>query len=320
MIGNGVAGVTAASHLRRLDPSCTIDLVAESAHPFYNKVAITRLISERSGMSNMALMPDGWYDENRVVQWLNTRATSVDLSGQEVRLGTGEALPYDRLVLATGSSPRRPLIPGAELPGVFTLGSADDAMNVRAFLQGRDVRRAVVIGGGLIGVEAADAFAKLGVDCTIVEQTGWLCSRDIDAPAGRLLALELADRGIEIEVHGKVTAIEGSAGAERVTLADGRGLDADIVILCAGIVAERRPRTRQRTPGRLGRDRRRRDARERPIRLRLWRRRGTRGCRGGPLAVRRSPGGGRRGQRARRRPSVRCRHRFRPGPRSRASI
>ncbi len=235
VIGNGVAGVTAASHLRRLDPSCAIDLVTESAHPFYNKVAITRLISERSGMSNMMLMPDGWYAENRVVQWLNTSATAVDLLAREVSLGTGESLPYDRLVLANGARPRRPAVPGMDLEGVFTLGCADDAMAVRSFLQAHKVQRAVVVGGGLIGVEAADALAKLGMDCTVVEQAGWLCSRDIDETAGRLLAAALADRGVRLRTDCRVLSIEGDDRARQVMTADGRTLETDLVILSAGI-------------------------------------------------------------------------------------
>lgn len=235
VIGNGVAGVTAASHLRRLDPSCSIDLVTESPHGFYNKVAIARLISDRSGMSTMRLMPDGWYADNRIVQWLNTRATALHLAAREVSLGTGETLPYDRLVLANGASPRRPPIEGMDREGVFVLGSADDAMGIRAFLQGHEVRRAVLVGGGLIGVETADALVKLGIATTIVEQAGWLCSSDLDARSGGLLGDELSDRGVELVFDSTLAAVTGQERAEGVALADGRSLPADLVVVCAGI-------------------------------------------------------------------------------------
>ena len=103
MLGNGIAGVTAADHLRRRHPATNIDLIAEEPHHLYNRMGISRLVYGRSAMQGLYLNPDKWYDERAITTWLNTRALWIDRANREVALGTGEKLPYDRLILATGS-------------------------------------------------------------------------------------------------------------------------------------------------------------------------------------------------------------------------
>ena len=112
IIGNGIAGVTAADHIRRRHPLTEIDLVAEEPHHLYNRMGIARLIYGRSAMQGLYLNPDTWYDERDITTWLNTRALGIDRAHREVTLGGGEALPYDRLVLAMGSSAFVPSIDG----------------------------------------------------------------------------------------------------------------------------------------------------------------------------------------------------------------
>ena len=166
IIGTGIAGVTSADHLRRLHPECEIHLVGRETHYLYNRMAITRLIYGRSAMQGLYLMPESWYDENQITCWLNTQATHIDRTAQTVTLGTGETLPYDRLILTMGSSSMVPPIAGYGMPGTFVLREADDAMGIRAFAQNNNARQAIVAGGGLLGLEAAYAMHKLGVHAT----------------------------------------------------------------------------------------------------------------------------------------------------------
>ncbi len=106
VLGNGIAGVTAADHVRRHHPDCELTLVAEERHDFYNRTSVSRLVYSRAGMSGMYLLPPSWYADRKIATWLNTRATRIDRPRRRVVLGTGEELSYDRLVLATGSRSR----------------------------------------------------------------------------------------------------------------------------------------------------------------------------------------------------------------------
>src|SRR3712207_2423964 len=147
VLGNGIAGVTAADHLRRRHPLAQIDLVAEEPHHLYNRMGIGRLIYGRSAMQGLYLNPDAWYDERSITPWLNTRARKIDRLTREVVLGTGEKLPYDRLILATGSRSFVPPIAGFGVPGTFVLRPAGDALDLRAFAPRHGARRAAVAGG-----------------------------------------------------------------------------------------------------------------------------------------------------------------------------
>ena len=240
IIGNGIAGVTAADHIRRHHAECEIDLVTDERHPFYNRTGISRLISSRGGVHKMYLLPDSWYDERRIAIWLNTRVARIDRQANQVVLGTGDVLPYDRLVLATGSSPFVPGIEGFGLSGSFCLRSADDAMMIRSFVQGEGARRALVAGGGVLGLEAADELRRLGLEVAVVERDPWLAPAQIDARGGRLLAEHIQRRGIEVVLDRTIKAISGTDRVQGVELSDGTSRTADLVLVCAGV----RPNTR----------------------------------------------------------------------------
>ena len=231
VLGNGIAGVTAADHVRRRHPDCAIDVVAAEPHPLYNRMGISRLIYGRSAMVGLHLLPDAWYDDNRITCWLNTRAQEIDREAGEVLLGTGERLPFDRLILATGSEAHVPDIPGFGGEGTFVLRTASDALGIREYVQRAGARTAVVAGGGLLGLEAAYALHKLGVSPTVLERGRWLLRRQLDEHAGELLRSYLANLGIEVLLEAETAALDGRA----VELTDGRRLTADAFLLAAGI-------------------------------------------------------------------------------------
>jgi NADPH-dependent 2,4-dienoyl-CoA reductase/sulfur reductase-like enzyme/ferredoxin len=235
IVGNGIAGVTAAEHVRRGHGSCEIHLIGRERHNLYNRMAITRLIYGRTGMQGLYLLPDSWYEENRITTWLNTQATSLDLERRQLELATGEELEYDRLILTAGSSNFVPTIAGWGARGTFVLRTAQDAMEIREHLQARRSRAACVAGGGLLGLEAAYALVKYGARVTVVQRGDRLLPRQLDARGGAYLRSYLEGFGMVFAMDTEAATVEGEP-LERVVLADGREVACDLLLACAGIV------------------------------------------------------------------------------------
>ncbi len=235
VIGNGVGGITVAESLRRESPSVQITVVAEEPHHFYNRMSIGRVIYTQTSMDGMYLVPDNWYKDNNVTEWLNTVAVAIDRTAKTVRLGTGESLDYDRLVLATGA---KAAPPGPDFLGRgngFVLRSAADAQAIRAAIQRYAAKNAIVIGGGVLGIEAAEAMAHLGLRVTILQRAKRLMDRQLDAQGALLLTSYLAHQGIETITECRVAGFDGDERLRAVRLEDGRVLAADLFLACAGI-------------------------------------------------------------------------------------
>ncbi|MFE3755429.1 FAD-dependent oxidoreductase [Nocardia tengchongensis] len=244
VIGTGIAGVTAADFLRRGHPDCEIHLVGRESHDFYNRMGISRLIPGRSAMQGLYLQPEQWYEDHRITPWLNTLATQLDPRTQRVHLGTGDVLPYDRLILATGASAALPDIEGLHRPGSFVLREAGDALNIRAYAQQRSCTRAVVAGGGLLGLEAAYALHQLGLRVTVLERGARLLSKQLDARASAIVEDHFARTGIEVRHRAETAALTGDPRAagprggdpvRTVVLKDGSLLPCDVFLTATGI-------------------------------------------------------------------------------------
>jgi len=235
VLGNGIAGVTAADFIRRGHPDCEIHVVGRESHALYNRMGIARLVYGRSAMQGLYLLPEQWYDEHGVNAWLNTVATRIDLRWRRVHLSTGESLPYDRLVLAMGSSAAVPPIGGVTRPGCFALREAGDAMHIRAYAQQRDCRRAVVAGGGLLGLEAAYSLHRLGLSVTVLERQNRLLSRQIDPRCSELVEAHFERAGIEILRRAETSHIIGTPAVTGAVLKDGRTLPCEMFLAATGI-------------------------------------------------------------------------------------
>ncbi len=235
ILGNGIAGITVADHVRRRHPDCEIHVVSREPHHLYNRMAISRLIYGRTALHGLFLQPDAWYDEHRITCWLNTEATRIDREQRVVTLATGEELPYDRLVLATGSHSFVPPAPGTDLPGVFVVREASDAAAIRRYRQDHDADRVVVVGGGLLGLEVAYALKRFGLQTTVLERGPGLLRRQLDARAGALLGEHLAGLGIEVVTDASLAEITGTDRVEAVSLEGGAALAADLVVMAAGV-------------------------------------------------------------------------------------
>jgi len=239
IIGNGIAGLTAADHVRRRDPACAIHVIGRENHLMYNRMGIAKLISGRSGMSGLTLFPEAWYEEHRVTNWVNTHVKAVRTDTRTVLLATGESIEYDRLILATGSSAWVPPIDGFGAPGTFVLREADQAMAVRDYAQQHRARDAVIVGAGLLGLEAAHALLQLGLRVTVLSNTPQVMDRQLDTAGAAVLRRYLESRGIQVrtDVQTRAVVTDDAGHASAVRLHDGTELPAEILLVCAGIRA-----------------------------------------------------------------------------------
>jgi NADPH-dependent 2,4-dienoyl-CoA reductase/sulfur reductase-like enzyme/bacterioferritin-associated ferredoxin len=204
----------------------------EEPRPAYDRVHLTELFAGRSE-EDLCLAPESWYEEHGIDLRLGDPVVAIDRDECEVRSAAGVTVPYDRLVLATGSRPLVPPIPGADLPGVFVYRTVDD---LRAILiRARGAARAAVIGGGLLGLEAARAVHALGLSVHVVEAAARLMPRQLDETGANLLQDEIEALGVQVHTGVRTTRIE-AAEQGLVLCSEERGrLAVDLVVLSAGI-------------------------------------------------------------------------------------
>ena len=235
VIGNGIAGVTAADFVRRGHPDCEVHLVGAESHVLYNRMGISRLVYGRSAMQGLFLLAEQWYDEHNITAWLNTVATGIDLATKQVSLGTGEVLSYDRLILAMGSSSTVPPIEGFGSPGSFVMRDAGDAISIRAYVQQHGCRQAVVAGGGLLGLEAAHSLYELGLQVTVLERGSRLLSRQIDPRCSELVHRYFEGFGMQVLYGAETVALRVNGTLEGAVLKDGRELPCQLFLGAIGI-------------------------------------------------------------------------------------
>ena len=237
IIGNGIAGISAAEHVRRLHPGCEIHLISREKHAAYNRMGIAQLVNGRSGMHGLHLRPESWYQEQRITHWLNTHAVNIDTRKRRVRLATKEYIGYDRLILANGSSAFVPPVEGFGMPGSFVMRDADDAMEMRDYIQRHGSRTALIAGAGLLGLEAAHAMQKLGLNVFVLSNTAQILNRQLDVRASQLLQQYLENEGIGVLNSAEAATLSSDSNGRlcSVRLKDGTELPANIFIACTGV-------------------------------------------------------------------------------------
>src|SRR5262249_2310734 len=154
----------------------------------YNRLNIGKLVNESVAIEKLYLMPRDWAQAKRIRFVRGAEATTIDREARQVHTDLGETLPYSSLILATGARSAVPPIPGVTTPGTFVLRTMDDAIQLQQYIRHRRVRRAVIIGGGLLGLEAAYVISQMDVRAYVLERGEWPLSRQLDQPAGQLLA------------------------------------------------------------------------------------------------------------------------------------
>jgi nitrite reductase (NADH) large subunit len=234
IIGNGMAAARLCEELsQRALGRYAIAVIGKEPRLAYNRVLLSSVLAGEVAAGDLTVKPADWWRKHGVTLCYGTGATAVDPAARTVTLEDGSALPYSKLVFATGSRAIRLPIPGADLPGVLTFRDlADTESLVRA---ARRDTRAVVIGGGLLGIEAAYGLAKAGVAVTLVHLMDRLMERQLDPRAAALLKRAVEAKGITIELEAATLRVHGNDRVESVELKDGRRLPADTVVIAVGI-------------------------------------------------------------------------------------
>lgn len=243
IIGNSAGGIGAAEAIREVDSIGTITILSDEPYPAYSRPLISDYLAERRPLQRMLFRPPDFYEENNIRLIPGQKVMRIDIDEHNIQFEDGRAITWEKLLLATGGSPIMPEITGIDMEGVFTFTTLDDAKEIDQFLNHYHRRkvRAVVIGGGLIGVSVTEALVKRGVDVTIVEMKGQILNTILDEEASALVETSLKQFGVEIitgQTVDKVTSYLSGA-ATGVTLDDSRPIPCEIVIVAIGV----QPRT-----------------------------------------------------------------------------
>jgi len=240
MVGNGMAGVRALEELLKLAPDLyDITVFGAEPHPNYNRILLSPVLAGEQTLDEIVLNDWAWYQDNRITLHAGFKVTQVDRVRRTVAAfhtdGQTIEVPYDRLILATGSNPFILPLPGKDLPGVLAYRDiADTQAMIDAAAQ---YRHAVVIGGGLLGLEAANGLMKRGMQVTVVHASEWLMERQLDKVAGQMLQASLQARGMQFCMSAQTAAlVAGDSGrVARVEFKDGSHVPADLVVMAVGI-------------------------------------------------------------------------------------
>jgi nitrite reductase (NADH) large subunit len=236
IIGNGAAGNAAAEAIRKYDQEGAIQIFSKEKHPFYYVPALPEYLAGEKHLSQFTLHNHDWYEKNRIDLHLDTEITRIDPEAKVAETRQGERYPYDKLLLATGSYSFVPPIKGADQEGVYTLRTIDDAEAIKEKAQ--QSQRAVLIGGGLLGLEAGNGLRKAGLAVTVVEFFPRLLPRQMDVPGAALLQKQLEDMGFTFYLGAKTQEIVREPEGLTVVLESGERLPADMVLISAGVRPE----------------------------------------------------------------------------------
>jgi NAD(P)H-nitrite reductase large subunit len=236
IVGNSAGAVGAIEAIRAIDADGLITLVAAEGEHTYSRPLISYLLAGKVDASDMDYRPSDFYEQHRVETILGDAVTAVDPGARTVTTAAGRTLPYDRLLLATGGTPIVPPIAGADADGVFTFTTYDDARQMDALLDRESVRQAVVLGGGMIGLKAAEALIARGLKVTIVELADRLLANTFDLTASAMLVAALEARGAAVCLETTLDEVTISQGHVRgVRLSSGLELYCRIVVVAIGV-------------------------------------------------------------------------------------
>ncbi len=236
IIGNGVASIGAIEGIRKHDTDGEILVLSEEDKATYGRPLITYYLAKKVKAEQMALRPDSFYERNKVTVRLGAKVAAIDPAGKTVTLASGEAVPFDRLLLATGGRPTRPDIPGLDGPGVYSFTTWADADALREVVDFTE--RFVVVGAGLIALKAAEALLYLKKDVTLVVRSR-IMRTYFDENASELIVRHLDKKGLKFLHGAKPTAIRRNGkGRVEAVETDGGRLPAEVVIIATGVSPE----------------------------------------------------------------------------------
>lgn len=235
ILGNGAAGVSAAEAIRERNETCSIVMVSNESVLSYNRPMLTKSMLASFNPSQLAIHDEKWYQDRNIINVLDKTVKSIDTQAKEVAFSDGLKLKYDKCIYALGSECFVPPIPGHDKEQVVAIRRLSDVVKIGKMLP--NVKHAVVIGGGVLGLEAAWELSKAKCRVTIVEVANQLMGRQLDTGAGDMLKDNILDKGMDIRIGANVEEIEGEGAVTGVRLAGGEVIPAELVIVSAGVRA-----------------------------------------------------------------------------------
>ena len=236
LIGNGMAGVRTLEELLKLKPDMyDITVFGEEPHPNYNRILLSPVLAGEQTVQDIILNSVEWYAEHGITLHMGKKITKIDRVKRQVIAADGTQAPYDRLLIATGSTPFMLPVPGADLPGVIAYR---DIADTETMLEAaKRYKNAVVIGGGLLGLEAANGLKLRGMDVTVVHNTAFLLDRQLDETAAHMLQKNLEERGLKFALEKNTASLQAdeSGRVGSIHFKDGQSLAAELVVMAVGI-------------------------------------------------------------------------------------
>lgn len=234
LVGNGMAGVRAIEEILSVaKDEFQITIFGAEPHPNYNRILLSKVLQGDTDIKDITLNDWDWYEENNIQLYTNETVIKVDTENKTVITDADRIQPYDELILATGSVPFILPIPGADKKGVTAFRDIKDTDTMLA--TSKQYKKAAVIGGGLLGLEAARGLLNLGMDVSVIHLAPFLMERQLDATAGRLLQNELEKQGMTFLLEKQTEEIVGDDRVEGLRFKDGTSIEADLVVMAVGI-------------------------------------------------------------------------------------
>lgn len=234
VVGNGMAGMRTVEELLKLAPDLyDITVFGAEPHGNYNRILLSPVLAGEKSVADIMLNTREWYDENGIELLAGDPVVAIDRPRRIVRSASGREVRYDRLLLATGSKPFIIPVPGHQLDGVIAFRDIQDVETMQQ--AARDHRHAVVIGGGLLGLEAANGLLRQGMDVTVVHLPDSLMERQLDKPAATLLQSALERKGLRFLLGAQTAEILGTDRVTGLRFKDGSEIPADLVVMTAGV-------------------------------------------------------------------------------------
>ena len=233
IIGNGLAGTIAAKTLRELDAAVEIEVIAGERYPYYPRPNLIDFVAGVLPYERLFAFPANWHERQNIGVRLGTSVVRIDLAAGAVTTRDGRTSPFDKLLLANGSSAIVPPVKGSDKKGVFVLKTLDDALSILEALKTRP--RVAVLGGGLLGLEIARALKARGAEVSVNEFFDRLLPRQLDPPGAALLKAQLERLGIGVRLGAAAEEITGEAEASGLRFKDGSSAEADMIIFAAGV-------------------------------------------------------------------------------------
>jgi len=233
IIGNSAGGIGAAEAIRQVDKEGALTIVSDEHYLAYSRPLISKYLAGERTLEEILFRPLDFYDQNNIVFLSGKKVSHLELDHQSARLEDGEQIAWEKLLLATGGKPIFPKMEGSSKRGVFTFTNLDDAKAIDRILD--NAGKAVVIGGGLIGISVTEALAKRGVDVIVVEMKEHILNTILDQEASLMAEEVLKQAGVEIVAGQTVVKVNGSGRVEEVILDNGAAISCDLVVVAIGV-------------------------------------------------------------------------------------